>query len=133
VFAGGIGENAPPVPARICGGLGFLGIELEETRNATNEGVISAAASEVAVRVIHTDEELMIAKTVCGILGFGGKSENGIMKRGPLSGIALPEECLRATGRPQLEVEPGWKDRKSKRCKWTDHDANWYSRRSRWV
>ena len=41
VFAGGIGENAPTVRARICDGLGFLGIELEEKRNAANEGVIS--------------------------------------------------------------------------------------------
>ncbi|HEY5529639.1 MAG TPA: acetate/propionate family kinase [Thermoleophilia bacterium] len=71
VFAGGIGENAPEVRARICDGLGFLGIELEEKRNAANEGVISAAASRVAVRVIRTDEELMIAKTVCRVLGLG--------------------------------------------------------------
>ena len=42
VFAGGIGENAPTVRARICDGLGFLGIELEEKRNAASEGVISA-------------------------------------------------------------------------------------------
>ena len=75
VFAGGIGENAPPVRARICNGLGFLGIELEEKRNAANEGVISAAASPVAVRVIHTDEELMIAKTVCQVLGLGCKNK----------------------------------------------------------
>jgi acetate kinase len=72
VFAGGIGENAPPVRARICEGLGFLGIELEAARNAANEGVISAAPSRVAVRVIHTDEERMIAKTVCRVLGVGG-------------------------------------------------------------
>ena len=71
VFAGGIGENAPIVRARICDGLGFLGIELEEKRNAANEGVISAAAGRVPVRVIHTDEEWMIAKTVCRVLGFG--------------------------------------------------------------
>jgi len=74
VFAGGIGENAPPVRARICEGLGFLGIELEEKRNAANEGVISAAASRVAVRVIRTDEELMIAKIVCQVLGLGCKN-----------------------------------------------------------
>jgi acetate kinase len=67
VFAGGIGENAPTVRARICDGLGFLGIELEEKRNAANEGVISAATSRVAVRVIRTDEELMIARTVCRV------------------------------------------------------------------
>jgi acetate kinase len=76
VFAGGIGENAPAVRARICDGLGFLGIELEEKRNAANEGVISAAGSRVAVRVIRTDEELMIAQTVCQVLGLGGKKEN---------------------------------------------------------
>ena len=70
VFAGGIGENAPTVRARICAGLGFLGIELEEKRNATNGGVISAAAGRVTVRVIHTDEEWMIANTVCRVLGL---------------------------------------------------------------
>ncbi len=76
VFAGGIGENAPPVRARICDGLGFLGIELDEKRNAANEGVISAAASRVAVRVIHTDEEYMIAKTVCRVLGLALEKEH---------------------------------------------------------
>jgi acetate kinase len=76
VFAGGIGENAPAVRARVCDGLGFLGIELEEQRNATSEGVISAAASGVAVRVIHTDEEWMIANSVCRVLGLGGAKES---------------------------------------------------------
>jgi len=76
VFAGGIGENAPTVRARTCDGLGFLGIELEEKRNAANEGVISAAASRVTVRVMRTDEELMIAKIVCRVLGLGRKEEN---------------------------------------------------------
>ena len=80
VFAGGIGENAVPVRARICEGLGFLGIELEEKRNAANEGVISAAASRVAVRVIHTDEELMIARSVCHVLGLGVASEKDATK-----------------------------------------------------
>ena len=75
VFAGGIGENAPAVRARICDGLGFLGIELEAKRNAANDGLISAAASRVAVRVIRTDEERMIAKTVCQVLGLGCKNE----------------------------------------------------------
>ncbi|MGB2676121.1 MAG: acetate/propionate family kinase [Candidatus Acidiferrum sp.] len=70
VFAGGIGENAPAVRARICDGLGFLGIGIDEKRNAANEGVISVAASRVAVRVIRTDEERMMAKTVCRVLGL---------------------------------------------------------------
>jgi acetate kinase len=80
VFAGGIGENAPPVRARICHGLGFLGIELEEKRNAANEGVISEAAGRVAVRVIRTDEELMIAKTVCQVLGLGTAGDKDAKK-----------------------------------------------------
>ena len=64
VFAGGIGENAPLVRARICKGLGFLGIELNESRNAETAGVISTESSQVTVRVIRTDEELMIARSV---------------------------------------------------------------------
>jgi len=68
VFAGGIGENAPLVRARICEGLGFLGIELDETQNAATESVISADEGRVTVRVIPTDEELMIARSVCRIL-----------------------------------------------------------------
>jgi acetate kinase len=71
VFAGGIGENAPVVRARICDGLEFLGIELDQKRNAAGEGVISAAAGRVTVRVIRTDEERMIAETVCRVLGLG--------------------------------------------------------------
>ena len=70
VFAGGIGENAPLVRARVCDGLGFLGVKVEENKNATSEGVISVARSTVTVRVIRTDEEYMIAKTVCGVLNL---------------------------------------------------------------
>ena len=80
VLAGGIGENAPIIRARICDGLGFLGIELEEKRNAANEGVISAAAGPVAVRVIRTDEEQMIARSVCRVLGLGMASEKSNLR-----------------------------------------------------
>src|SRR5450759_1734614 len=76
VFAGGIGENAPLVRARICEGLSFLGIELNEARNAENAAVISTDASRATVRVIRTDEELMIARSVCRILGLGSQKEN---------------------------------------------------------
>ncbi len=64
VFSGGIGENALPVRARICEGLDFLGIELDESRNAEAAPVISNKTSRVTVRVIRTDEELMIARSV---------------------------------------------------------------------
>jgi hypothetical protein len=77
LFAGGIGENAPTVRARICAGLGFLGIEVEEKRNAASEGVISEAARRVTVRVIRTDEEQMIARSVCYALGLGMTIERG--------------------------------------------------------
>jgi acetate kinase len=80
VFAGGIGENAPAVRARICEGLGFLGIELEEKRNATNERIISSAVSRATVRMIRTDEELMIAKTVCQVLGLGPDNQKTTTK-----------------------------------------------------
>jgi acetate kinase len=76
VFAGGIGENASVVRSRICSGLGFLGIELEEKQNVASAAVISPKASRVAVRVMHTDEELMIAKTVCRVLGLGAPYES---------------------------------------------------------
>ena len=69
VFSGGIGENLPTIRARICEGLGFLGIELDKTHNTKNAGRISAG--RVTVRVIPTDEELMIARSVCRTLGLG--------------------------------------------------------------
>jgi acetate kinase len=73
VFAGGIGENAPLVRARVCEGLSFLGIELDESRNAQTAGVISTDAGRVTVRVIHTAEEWMIARTVCRVLELNVK------------------------------------------------------------
>lgn len=68
VFAGGNGENAPAIRARICEGLGFLGVHLDETRNAAGEPVISADHGHVQVRVIRTDEEVVIAKAVFQML-----------------------------------------------------------------
>jgi acetate kinase len=68
VFSGGIGENAVPIRARICERLNVLGVRLEETRNAANAEVISSDYSKVVVRVIRTDEELMIARSVCRVL-----------------------------------------------------------------
>ena len=76
VFAGGIGEHAPVIRGRICDGLGFLGIELEEKQNMANANIISVEGSRVAVRVMHTDEEWMIAKMVCRFLGLPIGKEN---------------------------------------------------------
>lgn len=70
IFSGGIGENSPVIRARICEGLSFLGISLDEMRNAGNEPVISCGQGRVVVRVIRTDEELMIAKRVFSMVGL---------------------------------------------------------------
>ncbi len=64
VFAGGIGEHAAPVRGRICEGLGFLGMALDAQRNAVHAPLISADSSRVQVRIMRTDEELMIARAV---------------------------------------------------------------------
>jgi acetate kinase len=68
VFAGGIGENAPLIRERICEGLGFLDIKLDQERNAENAALISTETGRVKVRVIRTDEALMIARSVDRVL-----------------------------------------------------------------
>lgn len=71
VFAGGIGENAPSVRSRICEGLRFLGVDLDGNRNTANESLISSDSARVTIRVIPTDEEQMISRSVCHVLGLG--------------------------------------------------------------
>lgn len=71
VFTAGIGENAPVIRKRICDGLGFLGIELDPKRNAKNAPLISRDTGRVKVRVLRTDEELMIARSVTRVLKLG--------------------------------------------------------------
>lgn len=75
VFAGGIGENTPLIRKRICDGLAFLGIQLNQKRNAKNATQISPDDSRVTVRVIRTDEELMIARSVTRVLNLGSIRE----------------------------------------------------------
>ncbi|HEX7765834.1 MAG TPA: acetate/propionate family kinase, partial [Nitrospira sp.] len=72
VFSAGIGEHSPVVRARICEGLGFLGITMDGTRNEANDAVISAEDSRVTVRVIHTDEEREIVQAVLPFLAKTG-------------------------------------------------------------
>ncbi len=70
VFAGGIGESAPIIRKRICEGLDFLGIEINQKHNAKNAPLISSEDSRVRVRVIHTDEEIVIARSVTRVLNL---------------------------------------------------------------
>ena len=68
IFSAGIGENAPKIRKRICQHFGFLGIELDEKKNNANSEIISSKESKVIVRVIKTDEELMIAKIISSFI-----------------------------------------------------------------
>jgi acetate kinase len=68
VFAGGIGEKSPVIRERICAGLDFLGIKIDPERNAANAVLISPDDARVKVRVIPTNEELMIARSVARLL-----------------------------------------------------------------
>jgi acetate kinase len=70
IFAGGIGENAPEIRARICKGLDFLGVKMDLALNRANAPVITHDGSPVTVRVIRTDEEQVIAKSACQVLGL---------------------------------------------------------------
>jgi acetate kinase len=73
VFTAGIGEHAAPVRERICAGLDYLGLELDLQRNLVSAPIISRDDSRVTVRVMKTDEDLMIARhTVRVISGPGG-------------------------------------------------------------
>ncbi len=62
VFTAGIGERSAVVRARICAGLEYLGLEMDQARNAEHEATVSSPASRVVVRVIPTDEDLIIAR-----------------------------------------------------------------------
>ena len=75
VFAGGIGENSPLIRERVCDGLGFIGIEINQKCNTKNASLISTDNARVAVRVIRTNEELMIARSVIRVLAPGATKE----------------------------------------------------------
>ena len=66
VFAGGIGEGAAPIRARVCESLAFLGVDLDAARNTAHAPVISSG--RVTVRVMRTDEEVEIARSTREVL-----------------------------------------------------------------
>jgi len=68
VFTGGIGERSAAVRAEICSGLEYLGIALDVSANGRNAETLSASDSRCIVRVVMTDEDLMIARHTCGVL-----------------------------------------------------------------
>jgi acetate kinase len=68
VFAGGIGEHSPEARRLICADMEFLGIVLDDRRNAAGAPLISAQDARVAVRVIPTDEESVIARSAAELM-----------------------------------------------------------------
>jgi acetate kinase len=68
VFTGGIGENSAEIRSRVCEGLDFLGIQFDEMLNAAGGPVISADVSRATVRIIHADEDIVIARSVFDLL-----------------------------------------------------------------
>jgi acetate kinase len=68
IFTGGIGEHAPQIRAEVCDGLDHLGIVFDEDRNDGHSEIISADSSRCEVRVIATNENLMIARHTRNLL-----------------------------------------------------------------
>ena len=65
IFTGGIGENSPEIRARICQGLEWAGVQIDDARNQQTRGKqadIGVEGSKLPVWVIPTDEELLIAR-----------------------------------------------------------------------
>ncbi len=62
VFTAGIGQRSAVIRERICAGLDYLGLQVDPARNAAHAPIISGEASRVVVRVMPTDEDLMIAR-----------------------------------------------------------------------
>nr|WP_243642112.1 acetate/propionate family kinase [Rhodovulum steppense] len=71
VFCGGIGEHSAQIRQQVCEGMGWIGMELDETRNTSGETTISADPSRVRILVIPTDEEIVIARAARDVLGQG--------------------------------------------------------------
>ncbi len=68
VFTGGIGAHAAPVRAEACAGLEHLGVELDPARNDRHAPIVSVADAPVTVRVVETDEDVMVARHVRAVL-----------------------------------------------------------------
>ena len=81
LFSGGIGTYAPEVRSRICNGLQFLGIELDESHNTNNENIISSTKSNVCIRVMKTNEEWMIARLVCQVMNYNVNFHTGSLQQ----------------------------------------------------
>jgi acetate kinase len=76
IFTGGVGEHVPIIRSRLCRSFGFLGLVLDEDKNASVSGdqEISAVCSTVRVFVVHTQEDWMIARSCWQMTPFTNES-----------------------------------------------------------
>jgi acetate kinase len=72
IFTGGIGEHAAPVRERICADLGYLGIAIDPQRNLDQDAVLSPEGAPVTIRIVHTDEDRMLARHALRMLDNEG-------------------------------------------------------------
>jgi acetate kinase len=72
VFTAGIGEHASEIRRRVCLAAAWLGVEIDETANASHGPLITAETSRVSAWVMPTDEDLMIARHAAGLLQENG-------------------------------------------------------------
>jgi acetate kinase len=86
IFTAGIGEHAAPVRERVCAGLRCFGIELDAARNAAHAPIISRDGSAVVIRVMKTDEDLMLARHARLILSPSGSPSGSQPQRGSRAG-----------------------------------------------
>jgi acetate kinase len=78
VFTAGIGENDAKVRAAVAAGCDWLGLELDEARNAAGQGRISVQTSPLSAWVIPTDEERMVARHTAAVLGLEGAAARAV-------------------------------------------------------
>ncbi len=93
VFTAGIGENDPATRAEVSAGCRWLGLELDEQRNAGSKGRISTDASTMSAWVIPTDEERMILRHTSSTLGSGGN-------------VAAMDDVSATLNRPDVPLVP---------------------------
>jgi len=82
VFTGGIGEHGSEIRTRICSGLDFIGVRLDAAANTSHAAVISVAGSAVTVRIVKTNEELMIARHTQRVLEKNNGTSGGLIRDG---------------------------------------------------
>jgi hypothetical protein len=104
VFTAGIGENAPEIRARIAARLSWLGAELDAKANERGGPLISVPGSRVALYVVPTDEELMIAQHTLAVLTSRGQPDPSDGHRpGTARSNLVETRCFRPSHRSERE------------------------------